>query len=204
MNESPTTLPSSPVATSNGNHLTIRELSTERRLDWIERIFARLHDIYGQEFAYKWGEATESTKQAWIDALAGFNAAAIGGALKACEDVPKCPNLPDFKALCRAAMPPAVPMSSPDPEVPMDKARVVNLISEVADRFSAQQKEGAKFSINGVPITPYKRWAYALILREADGEQLANEAAVAWREVLGFSRSTTPQEALKTRKEISE
>lgn len=203
MNDLQNTPPSLPAATASNSLKTIRQLSTAQQRDWIERIFDRLTSIYGQEFSYKWESANpDSLKAEWAETLAGFTAEAIAGALHACRSLKKSPNLPEFADLCRAAMPPAVPVSSPEPDVPMDKARVVNLISEVADRFSAQQREGAKFSINGVPITPYKRWDYALILREADGEQLANEAAVAWREVLGFPRSATPQEALKTKREI--
>jgi hypothetical protein len=44
----------------------------------------------------------------------------------------------------------------------------------------------SQLMINGVLITPSKRWAVALLLREASGEQLELVAAEAWREVLGY------------------
>lgn len=59
------------------------------------------------------------------------------------------------------------------------------------------------FTINGHEITSFKRWAYALILREANGDQVDILAAATWREVLGFSKTTTPEQALKTKKEIA-
>ena len=44
------------------------------------------------------------------------------------------------------------------------------------------------YTFNGVLITHYKRWAVALMKREASGEQIPYISREAWREVLGFSK----------------
>lgn len=184
--------------------MTIRELSTQQRSDWIERIFARLNSIYGKDFAYKWEDANvEEMREAWSDTLAGFNGEAIKSALKACGSLPKCPNLPEFAAMCRASMQTRAEFPDVEPVEPVKRSKAAAMIADFAKKM--QEKAGAKaeFTINGVPITHYKRWTYALILREADGGQIDYESAKAWREVLGFSKETTPEQAMKTKKEIA-
>lgn len=183
--------------------ISIRDLSTSKRKEWIERIFLRLTAIYGRDFSYKW-EASDigEVHEAWGDALAGFNADAISGALSACFNLPKCPNLPEFAAMCRASMQTRTELPDVEPVIQVERSKAAEMIADFARKM--QEKAGAKaeFTINGVPITHYKRWTYALIRREADGEQIDSEAAQAWREVLGFSKTTTAEQALKTKKEI--
>lgn len=201
------TSPGSPGSTASKSlTTTIRDLSTAQRSEWIERIFARLAAIYGKEFAYKWGEVNvDEVKATWADALAGFDGEAIKGALTACEDVAKCPNLPEFKAMCRQAMQgrpqDRAESARHEPETPIDRAKVINMISEVAARFSGREQKPT-FEINRIPVTQGRRWAYALIVRESEGDPLLPEAAAAWRDVFGFSRQTAAENALATRTEI--
>ena len=87
---------------SPGERVTVRELSTELRSKWIERVFAKLLSIYGDGFASNWAHTNiDEVKATWADALGGFDADAIGNALKDCYDEEYCPKLPKFVALCR-------------------------------------------------------------------------------------------------------
>lgn len=81
---------------------TIRELSTEARGRWIERLFSRFLAMYGQQFAAMWASCDlAEVKALWADRLGGFTADHIGAALRACEDRRYPPNLPEFVGLCR-------------------------------------------------------------------------------------------------------
>jgi hypothetical protein len=185
--------------------MTIRELSTEQRNDWIERIFSRLAAIYGKEFAYKWGESdSEEVSKAWAEALAGFDGDAIRAALKTCFATPKCPNLPEFAAMCRQSMQPRHVLPDVEPVEPVERSKAAAMIGELCSKFQEAGSAKAAFSINGVPITHYKQWTYALILRENDGEMINFDSAKAWREVLGFGEDITAAQALGTWKEIEQ
>lgn len=41
------------------------------------------------------------------------------------------------------------------------------------------------------------RWAFALMQREASGEQLPSVSTAAWREVLGFGKDVTAKHAME-------
>lgn len=92
--------PSLPVQAA-----TLRQLSTELQREWIERLFSRFAALYGAAFGRQWeGTNLSEVKAVWAEKLGGFNAHQIGEALKACEEKPYPPNLPEFLELCRRAL----------------------------------------------------------------------------------------------------
>lgn len=105
------------------------------RRDWVERIFARLHGVYGAQFTAKYATGTrvnpndaadardvgmEAAIAAWQTELAGFtdDSVAIGYALENLDpNYP--PNAKQFAELCRRSPKPVVQRiegPKPDPE----------------------------------------------------------------------------------------
>lgn len=165
----------------------IRELSTEQRKDWIERIFARLSGIYGSEFTYKWADVdNDALKAEWADALGGFHADDIGAALQSCRAQPKAPNLPEFASMCRQNMNTRTTKQIP-PLTPAERVAAAKVAQKVAQSMS-EKKENP----NG-----RKQWAYRLMEREAKGESLPHVSKMFWREALGYSLDTDVTEAMK-------
>ena len=81
--------------------------STSHQLpvSWVEKIFSRMHGIYGNQFAAKWdGISPDAVKQVWAEELGGFSdiPEAIAYALKNLD--PKFPpSALEFRDLCRKA-----------------------------------------------------------------------------------------------------
>jgi hypothetical protein len=91
-----------PLPNSQGQTVTLRQLSTELQQGWIERLFSRLAALYGASFGRQWeGTNLADVKAVWAEKLGGFTAQHIGAALKSCDDRPYPPNLPEFIELCR-------------------------------------------------------------------------------------------------------
>lgn len=101
---------------------------------WIEKIFQRLHGLYGSLWLdrYRIGQSdaqgrdlgVENAKATWSCELAGFAECpeAIGWALKQLSSIPFPPTLPEFLALCRQAPRPAAP-ALPEPKCDAETAR---------------------------------------------------------------------------------
>jgi hypothetical protein len=92
---------------------------------WIEKIFQTLLMSYGAKFSAQWhGVDPQALKNHWGEKLAGFgdNPAAFAYALKALEDSPYPPTLPEFIALCRKAPRKELP-ALPAPPVDVEKTR---------------------------------------------------------------------------------
>lgn len=51
-------------------------------------------------------------------------------------------------------------------------------------------------TVNGVVVTPFKRWALNLVRREAAGEQLQLISTEAWREVLNYGKDANAKTVL--------
>lgn len=74
---------------------------------WIDRIFGRLHSMYGAKLADQWaGADMESVRQDWAEMLADFTADEIKRGLSACmrrplAQAPFPPTMPEFAAMCR-------------------------------------------------------------------------------------------------------
>lgn len=175
------TLPDRNVETSPA----IRELSTEQRKDWIERIFTRLAGIYGSEFSYKWADVdNEQLKAEWADALGGFHAEDIASALQSCRSQPKAPNLPEFASLCRQNM--NTRHTVVDKPLTAEERQAAAKVAEAVAKGMREKAEESGIKVNGVSITKYRKWAVNLMQREASGEQLPSISMETWRLVFGF------------------
>jgi hypothetical protein len=102
-----------------------------------------------------------AVKTAWSHELAGF-AGRLEVLAWALENLPpKCPNVIEFKSICRQAPRPAEPQL---PEPKADPARVSAELAKLSD-----VKRAAKFAAHSVDS---KAWAKALIARRDSGEKL--------------------------------
>lgn len=91
-----------PLPNSQGQTVTLRQLSTELQQGWIERLFSRLAALYGASFGRQWeGTNLSDVKAVWAEKLGGFTAQNIAAALQSCDERPYPPNLPEFIELCR-------------------------------------------------------------------------------------------------------
>jgi len=130
----------------------------------VERLFDRLNLTYGSEFKRKWdGLDVNDVKSNWAYELGIFaeNLKAIGWAL---ENLPeRCPNLIEFKALCKQA---------PRPETP--KLDYGKADGQVVDAELAKiASEALQTPKNEQGYVDHKRWAKKLKQRHKDGEVLS-------------------------------
>lgn len=194
------TLPARTGATNPA----LRELSTDTRNEWIERIFTRLSGIYGSEFTYKWADVdSDSLKAEWGDALGGFHADDIAAALQSCRAQPKAPNLPEFASMCRQNMNTRTTVNIP-PLKPEERVAAAKVAETIAKAMSAKEANTKGYMVNGVLVTIYKQWAYELMVREAAGEHLPIVSMEAWREVLGYPKEQDAKQALEAVKKQKE
>lgn len=161
-----------PLPNSQGQTVTLRQLSTELQQGWIERLFSRLAALYGASFGRQWeGTNLADVKAVWAEKLGGFTAQHIGAALKSCDDRPYPPNLPEFIELCRqharGANQQRMPASGP--QLSADE------IAERTRQLEAAAVKSKKYD--------YKRWCNELRERYLAGEcllqmqiQMASEA----------------------------
>lgn len=132
-------------------------------------LFSELWAIYGAAWVRSHGDAPmEDTKAVWRKHLAGFNAGDIKYALAHLPS--RCPNVLEFRDLCRAA-PKAeqkqLPRPAPDPQ------KVAEVVSHVKTKLS-------KF-----PQREPKQWARDLKARHDRGEKLGGHQINAYRQALG-------------------
>lgn len=153
--------PNSPAQT-----VTLRQLSTERQQDWIERIFTRLAALYGAAFGRQWeGTDLSNVKSVWAEKLGGFTAPQIGEAIRDCEDrispdgKSYPPNLPEFIDMCRGAA-----KREPKP-LAIEAPRLS--VEEQLDR--AKQLEASASKTKGYD---YRGWCKELKRRYLAGEDL--------------------------------
>lgn len=130
----------------------------------IDRLFDRLAMTYGTEFSNKWGTLNSmDVKTYWSHELSVFadNLNAIGWALQNLPD--RCPNLIEFKSLCKQAPRPALTVLDA-PKAPVEV--VDKVFAEIALKaFKKPVDENGK--------TNHKRWAKKLRDRHAKGEVLS-------------------------------
>lgn len=130
----------------------------------IDRLFDRLSMIYGAEFTNKWAQLdVVELKSFWAHEL-GFYAEHLECIKWALENLPdRCPNLIQFKALCKLA---------PRPE--HKKLDYSKADAEVVDKELAKiASEALQAPKNEQGIVDHRRWAKRLAERHKNGEKLS-------------------------------
>lgn len=90
-----------------GAVVRLRELSTDRQGEWVDRLFGRLSAMYGARFADMWaGLDLAMIKAAWAEDLGDLATDEIARGVAACKLRDWPPTLPEFLALCRPALDP--------------------------------------------------------------------------------------------------
>lgn len=138
----------------------------------IDRLFARLAATYGAAWDRSLGSAPLSdVKTAWGHELSGFSER-LQDIAWALENLPeRCPNVIEFKALCRRAPAPEIPrLVSP----PADPERV---------RAELEKLEPLRMREH---VVDGKAWARSLVARAEAGERIRPISLRFAREALGL------------------
>ncbi len=124
--------------------------------NWVGRIFDELLKLYGSRFADLWAGIDPAVmRAAWAQKLGGFinRPDCLKAAIVACDDIPSCPNLPQFLHLCRdaARRTGSQNLALPEPHMSMEEAservREVAAIAAVKQDFSASTEWAKKLRI---------------------------------------------------------
>ena len=128
----------------------------------VDRLFERLAATYGAQWTRQWADVPiGDVKTTWAHELASF-AGRLEALAWALENLPpKCPNVIEFKAVCRQAPRP------PEPQLPEPKADPARLAAELAKL--ADVKKAARAAASTIDD---KAWARKLIARRDAGEKL--------------------------------
>lgn len=156
---------------------------------WVERIWAHMRANYGAEFDRLWqcpeGVRPEQHVEAllvhWMGNLAPF-AQHPGAIVYALDNLPhRCPNLPEFVALCRRRPDEAVKaLEAP----PADPARVRDVLGKLAGARAMQPRSA-------------RAWAHELRAREQAGRPVCRYAREAWRAALGLPADAPTSQAVQ-------
>jgi hypothetical protein len=127
----------------------------------IDRLFTRLGATYGAQWDKSLGNAPVSeVKTLWAHELAPF-ATSLHRVAWALENLPaRCPNVIEFKQLCRQAPAPDVP-ALPEPKA--DPERLKRELSKLGE-VKAKLKSDGKVD--------HKAWAKRIIARYTAGERI--------------------------------
>lgn len=128
----------------------------------IDRLFDRLAATYGSAWARQWeGVEANAVRSMWAHELGDFasNLKAIAWALEYLPE--RCPNLVQFRNLCRQA--PAVEV----PQLDAPKADPERVAAELAKL--APLRAGVASPSTNDP----KAWAYRILSRHKNGEKLS-------------------------------
>lgn len=146
----------------------------------IDRLFDRLELTYGSSWLRKWeGSPTADVKSLWAHELAFYNnhLDAVAWAL---ENLPEaCPNVIEFRNLCRKA--PTVEV----PRLPEPKANPERIKAEVAKLFEVK----AAVKSASVAVSDGRDWARKIIARSNAGETLNRCTLRFAKEALGTSKT---------------
>ncbi len=126
-------------------------------LQAVDRLFARLQATYGRDFTMKFeGVEPNAVKSSWAHELSGF-ANHLTSVAWALENLPeRCPNVIEFRAICRRA---------PAPEVPRIEASTAG-----KDRIAAElAKLGPGFRQPTGRSGGNKDWAHKIIANAEKG-----------------------------------
>lgn len=132
----------------------------------IDRLFDRLSLTYGAAFMRLYeGFETNAVKSSWAHELSGF-AHRLDCVAWALENLPaRCPNVIEFRALCRTAPLPEVLAPALPAPPPADPERVKREIAKLA-------------AIKDAPRVDNREWARRLIQRHESGAYRSTPAAL--------------------------
>lgn len=128
----------------------------------IDRLFERLAATYGASWTRMWADVPMGdVKTAWAHELSVYTGR-LDAVAWALENLPpKCPNVIEFKQLCRQAPRP------PEQHLPAPKAAPERVASELS-----KLKEVFKAMAPSAHAVDPKGWAKAILAREKAGERL--------------------------------
>lgn len=138
--------------------------------DVIDRLFTRLAATYGTDWTRQWTNIPLSdVKTAWGHELSGY-IGHLGAIAYALDNLPeRCPNVIQFKGLCRAAPSRELPMLDAPKADPAIVAAVVSRLKS-ADHAPAGMKD----------------WAHRLKARHDGGDVLTRYQVQSYRQALGM------------------
>jgi hypothetical protein len=142
----------------------------------IDRLFTRLGATYGAYWDKSLGSAPlGDVKTAWAHELSAF-AHSLHRIKWALENLPpRCPNVIEFKQLCRQAPAPEVP-ALPEPKA--DPERLKNALEKLVD---------TKATIKSTPSkVDHKAWAKRIMARYHAGERINPTSLRFAKEALRF------------------
>lgn len=146
-------------------------MNIERMAEVIDRLFKRMAATYGAAWTRQWdGTPMNDVKTAWGHELAGYvnHLSAVAYAL---DNLPeRCPNVIQFKALCRAAP------SADVPRLEAPKADPVRVAAELAKMAPARD----------AVMPGMKDWALRLKARHEGGDRVNPFQVSAYRTALGL------------------
>lgn len=152
-------------------------MSTDDKPDPLARVFKRLAATYGAAWDRSIGEAPlADVMTVWAHELSGFfqHRRAMLAVAWALENLPeRCPNVIEFKAICRKA-PAADQPALPEPQA--DPARVASELEKLAPLRIAP----------AASVDP-KAWANRLQIRHQAGENLNANQILCYRNALGLN-----------------
>ena len=128
----------------------------------IDRLFDRLSATYGSAWTRQWADVPlGEVKTAWAHELSGYaSETGLNSIAWALENLPeKCPNIIEFRNLCRRAPVPVVPQL---PEPKADPGRVAAELAKLASVRKAATSSARD----------HKAWAKALIARHNAGDPI--------------------------------
>lgn len=126
----------------------------------LDRLFARLAATYGAAWERNLGSTPlADVKTAWSHELSGFSGS-LHRIAWALENLPtKCPNVIEFKALCRQAPAPEVPrLPEPKADPERMKAELAKL-APVRQAVATSQRDG-------------REWARRIVARSEAGDRI--------------------------------
>lgn len=137
---------------------------------WVDKIFAKLTLAYGRDFLGRWeGLDINAVKSDWGYELAGFqqmpDAIAYG-----LQNLPeKCPNVFEFRAMCRRSPHPAVAQIE---HSPAGKERIAEELKKLAPILKPK------------PTTDFRDWARRIVARHEGGERITRAQLAMARDAL--------------------
>lgn len=139
----------------------------------IDRLFHRLSATYGAEWDRAMGQTPiNDAKTVWAHELQPFKFS-LNRIAWALENLPdRCPNVIQFKNLCRQAPAPET-IALPEPKA--DPARVAAELAKLGSIRVAEK-----------PVNGMKEWAYRLQARDKAGEAINANQRRCYRAALGI------------------